>query len=128
RQVGDRIDHQPLDEHLNQHRSPRRLFGAAAVMRTGTRRPTHSLGPGKLTTVFPLVRPDNSHARRFEIESTRTSVVVPIAASCNCCWIDRWRFCKVRIRAVLSASVTSSARRLRASVFGRGEYLNEYIE
>jgi hypothetical protein len=57
RHVGHRVHHQPLDRHFYEHGSPPRLFAAARVIRTGTIRPSHSLGPGKFTTLFPSVRP-----------------------------------------------------------------------
>ena len=78
---GDRVHHEPLDGHLDQHgllaagtvlgvaaSSPARLFGPARVTthRHGTRPSTIGVrrglpaGTGKFTTVLPPVRPDSS--------------------------------------------------------------------
>ena len=69
----------------------RRLSGPARVIRTGTVRPIHvprvrvhplsSVGTGKLTTVFPLVRPETSCISRRLAESTSTSSIAPTASS-----------------------------------------------
>ena len=89
------IDHQALDVHLDQHEclrtlataarrrtveprrrrgtaSPQTLFGPARSIVTSTNCPSHSGGPGKLTTVLPLVRPVSSHSRRRLVASTST--------------------------------------------------------
>ena len=94
---------------------------------TWTIRPTHAGSPGRFTTVLPDVRPDSSHSRRRLFASIRTGSTRPIAASNSSPWIDFWSACSATIRRVFSSSVTSSGMRLSASVFGRGEYLNEYM-
>src|SRR5690606_13969060 len=130
RHVGDRVHHESADVHPNAHgstssTSPRRLFGAAAVMRTRASRPSQADSPGMLTTVFPDVRPEISSSRRRLVASTSTSSIRPTAASCSCRWMSRCSAWSATIRRVFSASGTSSGIRLMASVRGRGEYLNE---
>jgi hypothetical protein len=96
-------------------------------MRTGTICPTQDGSPGRLTTVLPDVRPESSQFRRRLVVSTSTGSTRPIAASNSSPWIVLWSYCSATIRRYFSSSATSSGMRLRASVFGRGEYLNEYM-
>src|SRR5690606_12648628 len=105
--------------------SPRRLFGAAWTMRTDTSRPIHAAGPGKFTTTLPDVRPASSEPRRRDTESTSTGSTDPTDDWCLANCFSRCRACSAMIRLVFSLSGTSSAIRFVASVFGRGEYLNE---
>ena len=98
--------------------------GALECPHRRTGRPT-SARPGRLTTVFPVVRPETSQSRRRLRESTSTSTRRPTVASCSSCWMRRCSNCSPRIRRVLTSSGTSSGSRFDASVFGRSEYLNE---
>ena len=54
-----------------------------------------------------------------------TRSVRPTALAKISPWIRAWSFCSSTIRRVFSSSGTSSGIRFSASVFGRGEYLNE---
>src|SRR6185503_1981905 len=86
RHVGQRIQREPADFHLEKHwassgveaRAPRRLWGSASVTRTWTTSPIATrLAPWKFTTRLHRVRPDTSASLRFEPPSTRTSTVSP---------------------------------------------------
>src|SRR4030095_15604992 len=73
--------------------SPQTLFGPARLIVTSTSCPSHCGGPGKLTTVLPLVRPVSSHSRRRLAASTSTWLVDPIERWERADWIHRWEGC-----------------------------------
>ena len=89
-------------------------------------RPIHSRGPGRFTTVLPVVRPDSSESRRRLAASISTSNVWPTSAS---------KHAQLDLAAAVPAAPRSAASsppparrpryRFAASVFGRSEYLNE---
>src|SRR4029453_17121072 len=116
------VDHQPLDCHFDLHdaprctassefaaaavpvrpgvlstTSPRKLFGFALVMRTGTIAPIQLESPAKFTTVLPLVRPESSHSRRRLRESTRTGSTRPIACWYSSPWMSRSSACSAAV-------------------------------
>ena len=101
--------------------------GSAALptLAFGNYRDGASTDPADLCFDNVLVRPDSSQSRLRLWESTSTSSSRPTAASCSSDCIRFWSPCSSDSRRLFSASSTSSGIRLSASVFGRGEYLNE---
>ena len=147
--VGDRIHHQPLDGHFDQHgrhplrridargvsvaASPHTLFGPARRMVTGTVRPIHASAPSP-----PRSEPENSRrccpssaprlsplpppARRIHQDLDRGPDHLPRAAGSES---PAAATAAPRYAPSSRSSLTSSGIRFDASVFGRGEYLNE---
>src|SRR4029079_6767241 len=81
RYIRSGIDDEAFDRHFDVHGCPQTLCGPARSTRTGTVRPIHSAGPGRLTTTFVLRRPKSSVSRRRLAASTSTSTCWPMRRS-----------------------------------------------
>ena len=142
RHVGDGIDHQPLDGHLDHHVAPFRLTQSSrdasgslapdAVRARAAHRIVTSDAPPQ-----PVRRSREIH-HRVAARPARQLPVAPPAGrvdqhldarrrpTAGAGRLDRrCSACSATIRRVFSSSGTSSGIRFDASVFGRSEYLNE---
>src|SRR6185436_5916274 len=152
RHVRDRVDHEPLDLHLDRHRSRSReefargggnihasfrrgqARGAATsplsekavdrVISSISRRPGAD-APEKFTMRASGVLPVHCSGSRLLGPSTRTSTVRPTKRRWRRSWIARCASWRRPRRSFLTEAGTAS-RCSAAAVPGRSEYVNEY--